>query len=272
MKRKIMGASVRGLFHEQMGIANQDAFALKFMKSYAVMVVADGVSLTFDGKISKSEVASRLVCKEAMFYLRKALRGKKQNLKHMIQNCFRYVEKQLRDYVGKDKDPSDYMTTLIIGIVDRKGNLYYGSVGDGGIFCIVNEEDVSIVTPLKTSNMVHTLFEESYWSFGVIKNVRALCMATDGIFDEFTKPLRCDRYVPMNLQFVNYLFGLYRDGEVLKDAFQHLGQSVTTDDKTAILYFHSQDKIKEYDYEPLTEEQKQELSDKAMRRAFGGCV
>ena len=269
MKKIIYGGSVTGTYHKDQKVPNQDAYAYKKVKSYYVMIVADGVSLNFKGKFSMSQEASQLLVDQSMKYIRRSLIHKRKRLLTIIKDAFIYSEKRLIDYIGK-KDPSNYMSTLTIAIADRKGRIFYGNVGDSGIIYIDEYDDIYHATKKKESNVVHSIFEDDHWEFGYVKHVKAAIVATDGILDEFSKELRCDRYVPYNLHFINHLF-VYNKAKRYKDhvfnkTLSKLSSSVTTDDKTAILYFN--DIVPLYKTTPLTNEQINEINKRLNKKVF----
>ena len=205
--------TLRGSYHKEFGLPNQDAVRILKDDAYPLAVVCDGVSLTSARTFSRSELASKFCAKTALAYLRDALHGQlsSSHIQQILRECFVYTEKQLQQYLIKQDIPYyDCQTTMII-MVGHKGKLYGGIAGGGGILFQLRSGQTGImVTRLKTSSSVYPIGDPEHWHFFATGSkadpVIGALAATDGVFDTL---VGSDHGVPAaNFEEIGRLFSI----------------------------------------------------------------
>lgn len=186
----IESATMKGTMHAEHGIPNQDAVMTGEAAGYEFAIVCDGVSLKSDWTFSRSELAAAVCSRSADKYLKQELRPNltDEEMTDLIEAAFQFALTVLKDALSRAKIPFfDCQTTMII-MVYRKGRLYGGIAGDGGILYQTKAGKTSMmVTHVKTSSSVFPIGDEEQWRFFVAGSpedpvVQALA-ATDGVFD-----------------------------------------------------------------------------------------
>lgn len=187
----LQSTTLKGSLHAEYGVANQDAVLTKEIAGYACAAVCDGVSLKSDWTFSNSEIASSLCAKSAISYLETALTSQIQSneIPKILEKAFAYANQTLQEQLKKREIPIlDCQTTMILAVY-RKGILYGGIAGDGGIIYQTKSGRTSMmVTHLKVSAAVYPIRCEEQWRFfeagSEIDPVTKVLVATDGVFDQ----------------------------------------------------------------------------------------
>ena len=245
--KNYLAASVRGYAHEKCGIPNQDAFVIKHLYDFDVLMVLDGVSLDRRGQTSKSELASNYVKLHALKYIKKHATYKMSidELENLIQKCFEACLKDLKRMAliyGRKYHAStsylDYQTTLTL-VIHRDGDIAYGNAGDSGFLIMTKHGLKQFSNSLKDyqyGSGVEPLCVKEAWRFGkcIHQDIKYLCLATDGIFDVLV-PLKDGRHY--NLAFMNSLLdqASIHDSNELKQCLATLSKKLTQDDKTIVI-------------------------------------
>lgn len=188
--------SQRGTMHKEHGLPNQDAVKNGSVKGYEYAIVCDGVSLKSDWTFSNSEIASKICTRSASYFLEQKLEPglSQEKMTELLNETFQFTNTMLKETLEKANIPFfDCQTTMII-MIYRKGRLYGGIAGDGGIlFMTKNGMFSMMITQVKTSSTVYPIGDEKEWRFFVAGEpsdpiVQALA-ATDGVFDQLISPM-----------------------------------------------------------------------------------
>lgn len=220
----IAETSNRGKLHEQYGVANQDRCTVFKVRDTVCAVLCDGVSLNSQMQFSHSEIAASF-CAKKMKSILSSIEFHKlshEELSEVLPDAFDLTEKALRRYLNeKGIDPSDSMTTMI-ALFYRKGALYAGIAGDGGI--LYQRKDGSIAamfTQIKTSSAVWPLSSRKQWKFfsSVYEGaspVGRIVAATDGVFDTLFY-LNSNNIAACSIQNLRALFSISKVHEKRRD-------------------------------------------------------
>lgn len=171
--------SLQGARHVLAGMANQDACEYVEEDGCLIFAVCDGVSLDLMGRPSHSEVASAYCARAFVEFVRSH-----RQMEDAVREGFSETVKGLADFLkGEGMGWYDCQTTLIGGLYDH-GTLSVGIAGDGGLFVVKEDGQVSmLVTKGKTSSVVEPICFVEGWRFSRVEGVRAFLAATDGVFD-----------------------------------------------------------------------------------------
>ena len=182
--------SRKGTWHKQAEMPNQDAAIALQIHNATIAVLCDGVSLNYRMEPSHSEEASRFCVKESVAYLRSHLHTNTPDaeMDSLLRSLFVHVRQEMIRYLNaKGIEEGDASTTMLVAIY-RKGKLWGGLAGDGGILYERTDRSIAMmVTEIKTSSMVYSLRDSRHWAFfnslGSPLPVRGVFIATDGVFD-----------------------------------------------------------------------------------------
>ncbi len=205
--------TLRGTLHKEYDVPNQDAVISKVIAGYDCAAVCDGVSLKSDWTFSNSEIASAICAQCAIDYLEDHLKASlpSSEVSKLIEGAFQYTSKTLKERLDqKGLDELDCQTTMILMVL-RKGILYGGIAGDGGILYQTKAGRTSMmVTQLKTTSAVFPIRCHEEWRFfqagSELDPVVKAIAATDGVFDQliFLK----DGQIQSNIEQIESLFAI----------------------------------------------------------------
>lgn len=238
----LQSTTLKGSLHAEYGVANQDAVLTKEIAGYACAAVCDGVSLKSDWTFSNSEIASSICAKSAMDFLEKNLTAQvKQNeVSSILEKAFQYADQNLQVQLKKRGIPLlDCQTTMIL-MVYRKGILYGGIAGDGGIIYQTKSGRTSMmVTHLKVSAAVYPIRCQEQWRFfeagSELDPVVKAFAATDGVFDQLISVQ--DGQVVSNPDEIENLFSIGSIPRKQRDYWlkKNIDRLPSHDDKTIAL-------------------------------------
>ena len=175
--------SLKGKAHDKSGKPCQDYSKVEQIDdNIIVAITADGV-----GSAARAEVGSYEAVEAIMEFLQQnttdmASGGLLYTLKEAYTYALSRIRKRVQEEQGLEKD---YDTTLDVGIL-KDNVLYYGHVGDGGIIVRNFSGKFEAVTSAQKGadgNSVIPLRFEEHWVFGKKKDVSAVLLMTDGIWD-----------------------------------------------------------------------------------------
>jgi len=203
-----------GVSHKKENTVCQDSFAFNKDNSMAVIAaVADGV-----GSEKHSDFGSKTASETAVSYCATGIQPgmKADDILGVIYQSFdqawRAVERGARE---RHFDVHQCNTTLSIAVfID--GDVYYGHVGDSGIFAFFEDGKIEPVTTQQNDSegRVYTLFSGSNkWEFGKApKKAPSLLLCTDGVWNMFHP----DRLSHEHEKYSVPLLAWYVDPEAIK--------------------------------------------------------
>lgn len=202
--------SFQGKSHKISNTVCQDASLVKeIVGDWTVMATADGV-----GTCSKADVGAKTAVEVATSLCVEAfpLDGNDKAIISVLRTAFNRAMRAIYQIAKEnDEDITNYDTTLDIVIFNGTNKLYYGHVGDGGIYVLNGDgkyteitsvqegEEASSVCPLRIGN-------ES-WEFGIYEaEIAVVAIFTDGIRDKISSSLlrneKCKIDVPLANKFM----------------------------------------------------------------------
>lgn len=180
----IIGTSVKGPSHEELGLPCQDAFAFRILEEGMVFIaVSDGL-----GSIPKSEIGAKCSVESAVEYITKNMINIDENLKDLMENIVSFSRKSLEN---KAKEIGccleDLACTLIVVLASKDGVAVY-HIGDGGVVGMVDNklEIISEPEELEYANEVYPLTSQDwkehlrYSELMKEKDIKIVSVFTDG--------------------------------------------------------------------------------------------
>lgn len=234
--------SLRGSGHRAVGVRNQDCVRTGRCGQFTVAILCDGVSLKSDRTYSNSDIASHLCSKAALRYLQQHLDRQSDTdaILAVLTQAFIAANSALNTTLEQLGIPvSDCQTTMIV-LALRKGRLYAGIAGDGGI--VYRQASGSLgtmVTRWKTSSGVYPIGAPSQWRFFAsddpLDPVRQIIAATDGVFDALI--LSANGQIYISYQLLDSLFDLSKTPRSRRQQAQRriLTDVLSSDDKSAVI-------------------------------------
>lgn len=237
-------ASMQGAMHKQYSVANQDRAAVWEEKGAVCAVLCDGVSLNSNYQFSHSEIAASFCVRKmkellSMVDYRKIARFA---ISEILPAAFEICDQALDQFlIEKEISRSDCMTTMI-ALIYRKGRLYAGIAGDGGILYERRNGSIAVMnTRMKTTSMVYPLKSRAEWKFFDSQDrpgaeVCSILAATDGVFDSILY-LNAENQTVLDLPRLKELFALSSVPRKRRQkAFREMiAQTESADDLSAVL-------------------------------------
>lgn len=186
--------TVQGLSHIARKIPCQDASRLIHVKGprgkYLLAVTADGV-----GSCKFAKQASRCVVDSAAAFVQRRLARGERPSRKMLRGAMAFALNSLEKLAAELQQNSlDALgTTLDICLLDERSRAYVAHNGDGGMLFLGKKGTFDVTGKMNTlCGGVYTLDwqgkqGERAWAFHVRKNVAAVVMCTDGVFDALTE-------------------------------------------------------------------------------------
>lgn len=244
--------SLRGSGHQEAGVRNQDFIRTSRCGSFTVAVLCDGVSLKSDRTYSNSEIASHLCSKVALQYFQHHLDHQKETdaVLSILTQAFVCANDTLNMVLEELRIARHDCQTTMIVLAYRKGRLYGGIAGDGGIvYRQASGMLGTMVSRWKTSSGVYPIGAPSQWRFFAsddpLDPVRSVIAATDGIFDALI--LSQNSQIFVNYRLLDLLFDLSSlPRKRRRQALRRIVDDVpSSDDKSVVII--SDGKIKPMD-------------------------
>jgi hypothetical protein len=243
--------SVIGTSHmqKQGGVCQDSSDVIILPNGWTVAAIADGL-----GSAACSDCGSDIAVKSALSYIAKHVpeAWSDKPVASTIRSAFISAMKHIERKAAEDGNHvSDYDTTLTVAVYNGK-NVIYGHVGDGGIIGLSPEGDFFLLTKVQKGDACNETYPlrsgAEKWSFGKsVRNVCALTLMTDGIFD-LACPQKLARFNPKQPIYINYIRE-YMDRNInratderdfaalekrVTDYFTGEGMNDTSDDKTIV--------------------------------------
>ncbi len=224
---KAYGASVRGKYHVENRLPNQDAFLIDNRKFYTLAVVCDGL-----GSKKHSRIASKRLCNTVKREVR--AKFKKRNLApiNLIETIQKKFLKKIRPFTPKNCD-----ATCLISLISSKSIMLF-QVGDGLnvikyngslIKCDVEEKDFTNETKSFGSS------KQKDWHFKIMaKEVESTCkilMCTDGISEDIIEETMSD-FIDVACEGV---IGKRANDPFLEKILKEWPNKYSKDDKTVVV-------------------------------------
>jgi hypothetical protein len=164
---------------------SQDAGKYIDCNDFAVVAVADGVSTS-----KHSDKASIMAVEQALQFCADNVTDTKTNqeILKIIKSAFEKANLKIIELANGS--PKDFCTTLTLAVF-RKGTVYYGHAGDGGIIALRSDGLYECVTEQQNAEgsgrvgPVYTLAHTDHWVFGEYQYATvALFLMTDGVWNK----------------------------------------------------------------------------------------
>lgn len=179
MKTEIVAySSVKGKYHKQKNMPNQDSYLVKRYKFGTVLVVSDGI-----GSHLHSDIGSRAVCKSVCQAIQFWNQSECKELRLLIP--------LIHTMWGIDIYPykkNDCGATCLFAFIDINGILYIGQLGDGNIYVSIEDEiELIKIKEDEFSNFTSGINSINSFSEWNIKRYETknkhikLCLMTDGV-------------------------------------------------------------------------------------------
>ncbi len=221
------GASVRGKYHIENKLPNQDAFLVDNQKFYTLAVVCDGL-----GSKKHSRIASKRLCKIVKKEVRKRFRRKNLNPIDLIKTVQTKFLKKIWPFKLKDCD-----TTCLISLISSKSIMLF-QVGDGLnvvkcngnlVKCDIEEKDFTNETKSFGSS------KQSDWHFKTLAkengNTYQILMCTDGISEDIIEE-SMPNFIDDLCKNAN---GKQKNNSTLKTMLDKWPNKFSKDDKTIVV-------------------------------------
>ena len=183
--------SIPGKTHKAKGIPCQDACSCCLSANgYHVMCVADGVSSS-----PHSQEASRIAVESIQTFWQdySSAFADEDSLLSALRSSFNYAYGQIMAYRGNQYG---YETTLHVAVICKNLGVFYGHVGDGGLFVWKSNGEVSCLTEAMKDvdgfSVVTLSAGPKAWHFGHLmdRNIASVLLVTDGVYDALCSSLR----------------------------------------------------------------------------------
>lgn len=192
---KICDFEMRGKSHVNINIECQDFHKCIISEdgSTTITAVADGV-----GSSKFAKEGAQTAVNTAIEICRKHFPIEKnpEDFKAVIRMAMIAAEKEIIAYAKRENEnPVEFATTLMV-VIGVDNVFYYGFCGDGGIIALRKGLIEKITTPQKGEDgesVITLLSGSSTMEFGIVENVDALAIATDGVYDKL-----CDNRLCIN--------------------------------------------------------------------------
>lgn len=236
------GCTMQGTMHKQYGVANQDAYLCRKIGNDVCGIVCDGVSLKSDRTFSESEMASRLVSLSIFDYLQEHLKKNisDREILYTLFDSFDFAERMLQEMLKEAGISLFDCQTTALAFIYRKGKLYVGMAGDGGLIYQTHDGEFGVFqTRIKESPSVEPISDRHAWRFamaGTSANpVAKVILATDGVFDSICVPTA--EGLALNETLISRLFSLSRVPRNAREAdLQKITEDISShDDKTIVV-------------------------------------
>lgn len=224
---KAYGASVRGQYHVENGLSNQDAFLVDNQKFYTLAIVCDGL-----GSKKHSRTASRRLCRIIRKEVKIRFKQKALNPTDFIKTVQKKFCKKIWPFKLKDCD-----TTCLISLISSK-NVILFQVGDGLnavkfdsnlVKCHTDEKDFTNETKsFGKSRMMDWHFKSLIKEEG--KKYEIL-MCTDGISEDIIE----DTLPDFIYEVCKNAVGKAKNNPLLKKILKEWPNKYSKDDKTIVV-------------------------------------
>lgn len=185
--KMMYGHRLTGISHKKKKTICQDFFTFKKIEDVMIAAVADGL-----GSNKHSDFGSNIAATAAVDYCAKKINKSMSDDDILSEICASFdfawqaVDNSAR---SQEYNVSECNTTLSLAVFIN-GEVYYGHVGDSGIFAFFEDGTIAPVTmPQKgrEKNQTYPLANNRHkWEFvKVEKKAVALLLCTDGIWDMF---------------------------------------------------------------------------------------
>lgn len=192
---KIYQFEMCGKSHINLNIECQDSHKCIISEdgSTTITALADGVG---SSKFAKD--GAQTAVNAAIEVCRKHFPIEKnpEDFKAVIRMAMIAAEKEVIACAKRENDSLVEFATTLMVVIGVDDVFYYGFCGDGGIIAIRNGLVEKITTPQKGDDgesVITLISGSSTMEFGIIKNVDALAIATDGVYDKL-----CDNRLCIN--------------------------------------------------------------------------
>lgn len=171
-------SSVKGEFHKQKDISNQDSYIVKKYKIGTILVVSDGIGSHIHSKIG-SEAVCKSVCQAIQFWNQYECR----DIRLLIPLIHSMWNVNIFPYLKNECG-----ATCLFAFIDNSGMLYVGQLGDGDIYVSINEE-VELIKVKEDEftnftsgiNSTRNLKEWTLKEYNIVGKRLKLCLMTDGV-------------------------------------------------------------------------------------------
>ena len=181
-----VGHRLAGISHIKKGTDCQDYFSYQKTEAAIIAAVADGV-----GSEEHSAFGSKIVCEKAVAYCAEniTLDMRDKDVLRVIASSFNESWQEVENCAREnDIDVQQCNTTLSLAVyID--GRVFYGHIGDSGIFAFFDDGKIAPVTTPQNDDegRVFTLSSGPLkWQYGKAdKKAVSLLLCTDGIWNLF---------------------------------------------------------------------------------------
>jgi len=180
------GSKLPGVSHTAIGKLCEDNFCISGTHAGAVIAaVCDGVGSDAHAEMA-SAVASRAAVEYCAAKIQPAMRG--DSVEAMIYQAMNAAYVAVEEAANQASfDRRHCNTTLDVAVLVRD-DLYFGHIGDSGIFAMLDDGTIRPITHQQNDENggVFPLFDRSHWITGQVDGrVAAVLLSTDGMWSYF---------------------------------------------------------------------------------------
>ena len=180
----IIQFSITGKAHAEKNLPCQDSCAKCFTANgWELMCIADGVSSSAHAE-EGARIATESICRfwnnHAMIFT------DEESILQALRTSFNYACAQIMQHKGNDPG---YETTLHAAIIIADRGIFYGHVGDGGLFVRKQDGETRCLTEAMKdcdgTSVVPLSAGPKAWKFGSYRSseITHAMLVTDGLFD-----------------------------------------------------------------------------------------